>query len=1080
MKRNFLKRSMALAVAVAMTASSLPTSFAFAEEEIVMEEVALDAAVEEEADVLVEEPAVAEAEVAVSEEVAADEFVMDIETVEEGAEEAELNATGTPGTPAQVTGLTFNQGGDLAWNYIPGVDEYEIRVTDAAGSEYSDDTKDDGAGKQIPKYVTVKGGNIPTYSPSSIKWLKQVALNAATGNYETKKDAQDNEIYANVPGAAYQISVRAVNRYGATGDAVAPSYGDWSAPISYTVPAVAGTITDLAFSYEEKGIYYFTTDAAINGAVYVKMSKTSGFETENIVYDYSVSTTDSKKFAVTDSGLTAGTTYYIKAINTSEYPTTEAWAAAPAVAFTTKAEAALKTITGLTYEYEDNWYYFSFDPVLDKGDYFYEIRYTEDPTLAFETWTLGSLSMHEGQFSIDKTYYVAAATYKWDTNTYEKVYGTLSNVVTIARTAPVSAIGTVTVVERNQNGILFDAGVKPNSEERIEWWISETEDFAAPYTGKDAKTSIGEGGKRFTLYYSDMTPGKTYYVRARVKNNYYKNSDEYKDNGNAYSAFSNVVTVSTSLPNITVSTRGVSNTSLILSIGSEYDEGYLTGFQIQRKNGKKWATLTKTTDDEYKDTGLKKDTAYTYRVRPYYYNEKTGTTTYGTWAYTEATTWGSALKLKATPKTKKAITLTWSKVKGAEGYEIYRCVTDSSSTQVKDGEYNDFSKYTLIKTVKKSKKKYVDKKLTPGVTYSYIVRAFKTVDGKKCYIQDDATASLAFGGYFDYETVQNANGTIKATWTPVTAADGYVIEQKDNTTGEWAVIAKKKATVKTYTFPATTDPDGTTYRIRPYKGSEYMSANEFTVTMYLAAPTGVTAKAAADGSITVTWNAVAGADYYKVFRTTSSHAVYNANLKNNGIYAEDEALVEYVANAAYKSGYEEKDTEIEGTTFVDRPVSYVSNGATITENDGPTAGVKYYYYVKAYKRGTAKNYVEGDYDYIAVTSGVSTMASATVTTTTAAKKPALKAKKITSSKGKVTVQWKKVAGAEGYVIYRSDKKKSGYTIVGSVDKGSTLKYVDGSVTKGKTYYYKVKAVKYNEAGASVLSAFSKVKQIKAK
>lgn len=65
---------------------------------------------------------------------------------------------------------------------------------------------------------------------------------------------------------------------------------------------------------------------------------------------------------------------------------------------------------------------------------------------------------------------------------------------------------------------------------------------------------------------------------------------------------------------------------------------------------------------------------------------------------------------------KKKATLTWKKVKGAAGYQVYRSMR-------KNG------KYVCVKKNLKAEK-YTDKKLKKGKTYYYKVRAYKKVNGK--------------------------------------------------------------------------------------------------------------------------------------------------------------------------------------------------------------------------------------------------------------------------------------------------------------------------------------------------------------
>lgn len=61
----------------------------------------------------------------------------------------------------------------------------------------------------------------------------------------------------------------------------------------------------------------------------------------------------------------------------------------------------------------------------------------------------------------------------------------------------------------------------------------------------------------------------------------------------------------------------------------------------------------------------------------------------------------------------------------------------------------------------------------------------------------------------------------------------------------------------------------------------------------------------------------------------------------------------------------------------------------------------------------------------------------------------------------VTVKWKRVSGAKKYMIFRSNKAKSGFKRIAVVKKAKIVKYVDKKVKKGKKYYYRVIAVKNN-------------------
>ena len=105
-------------------------------------------------------------------------------------------------------------------------------------------------------------------------------------------------------------------------------------------------------------------------------------------------------------------------------------------------------------------------------------------------------------------------------------------------------------------------------------------------------------------------------------------------------------------------------------------------------------------------------------------------------------------------------------------------------------------------------------------------------------------------------------------------------------------------------------------------------------------------------------------------------------------------------------------------------------------------------------------------------SGFSTVSSA---------KPTLSQGAITklskSGKTAVKIKWKKIAGANGYQIYRATKKTGTYKKVATVKKGSKVSYTNKKLKKGKTYYYKVRPYR-TVSGKKQYGAFSKVKKIK--
>ena len=162
-------------------------------------------------------------------------------------------------------------------------------------------------------------------------------------------------------------------------------------------------------------------------------------------------------------------------------------------------------------------------------------------------------------------------------------------------------------------------------------------------------------------------------------------------------------------------TSTIKNNSIKLAWSSQ---DYADGYQICNTSNRVVATTNK---NSYTVKGLNSCTTYKFKVRSYVEN------TDGTISYGDFSTAVSAKTLLNTPKltakstSRGKVTLSWTKVSKATGYEIYY------STK-KDGIY------TRLKTVSKSStRKYVDAGLASGEKYYYTIRAYRTANGVKTY-----------------------------------------------------------------------------------------------------------------------------------------------------------------------------------------------------------------------------------------------------------------------------------------------------------------------------------------------------------
>ena len=161
------------------------------------------------------------------------------------------------------------------------------------------------------------------------------------------------------------------------------------------------------------------------------------------------------------------------------------------------------------------------------------------------------------------------------------------------------------------------------------------------------------------------------------------------------------------------------------------------------------------------------------------------------------------------------------------------------------------------------------------------------------------------------------------------------------------------------------------------------------------------------------------------------------------------------------SGYEVLRATSKTGTY--KSVKTITSGSTVSYTDKSLAtGTTYYYKVRAYRTGEKKK----------VYSSYSSVVSA---------KPVLKTPsvKLTSGSKKATIKWEKISGASGYEVYRATSKSGKYSKIKTITKNSTVSYVNSSLTKNKTYYYKVRAYR-TVNGKKIYSSYSLAKSVKVK
>ncbi|MGN0654622.1 MAG: fibronectin type III domain-containing protein [Oscillospiraceae bacterium] len=139
----------------------------------------------------------------------------------------------------------------------------------------------------------------------------------------------------------------------------------------------------------------------------------------------------------------------------------------------------------------------------------------------------------------------------------------------------------------------------------------------------------------------------------------------------------------------------------------------------------------------------------------------------------------------------------------------------------------------------------------------------------------------------------------------------------------------------------------------------------------------------------------------------------------------------------------------------------VNTTATSYKMSNLKTGTKYTFRIRAYKELNGKKYYSS---------------WKVLTTSTSPGTPSLK---VTAGTKKASLSWNKQTGASGYVVYMATSKNGTYKKVATVKGGTKTSYTKTGLTKGKTYYFKVRAYKTVD-GTNIYGAYSAVKSAKIK
>jgi len=241
---------------------------------------------------------------------------------------------------------------------------------------------------------------------------------------------------------------------------------------------------------------------------------------------------------------------------------------------------------------------------------------------------------------------------------------------------------------------------------------------------------------------------------------------------NGKTATCNVI-VTTPL-NLTLSVASASSMKISWTTGAgitAYEVWYATS-----ENGK-YQQAKVTTDTSYTQTDLDAGTTYYYKIRPY--KTISDTKVYGDYTSVKSKklTVPTPMNVKLTNSSANSLKVSWTKVAGASGYEIYRATS-------KSGTYKKIETITSGTTIS-----YTNKSLTNGKTYYYKVCAYKTVDASNkysdyCSIQSKKV-NLAKSAV---TATAKSKSSIKLSWKKVSGATKYEVYRATSKNGTYKKI----------------------------------------------------------------------------------------------------------------------------------------------------------------------------------------------------------------------------------------------------------------------------------------------------
>lgn len=375
-----------------------------------------------------------------------------------------------------------------------------------------------------------------------------------------------------------------------------------------------------------------------------------------------------------------------------------------------------------------------------------------------------------------------------------------------------------------------------------------------------------------------------------------------------------------------------------------------------------------------------------------------------------------------------------------------------------------------------------------GRTYAYVERSDGIVIDSDSIRTFTVKINRVSKKEVTLKSINNVNGGVKLTWTPLTTGTKYNVYRKAAGETKWTKLTSLGKGSSSYTDKTVKSGKKYTYTVKCFDGKFESLYNKTGLsTTYLSTPTlSKVGSSGTAGYAKVSWSKVSGAKGYYVYRKGGSLNNYKwekiATIKSG-------STVSYVDKSAKSTDWNYTYTvrAFNGKTtssynkngvdynFIKAPVLKSAapdkNGVKITWADSGSVTSFYYVYRKT---STGWERIGKTTEKTFVDTNVKSGKTYTYTVKACAKTnaggfnpkgisskflstPTLKTIAFDASQ-RTKITWNKVSGAQGYRIYRKVTGEKSWTKLADIKNGSTVSYLDTiKKSSGTTYTYTVRA-----------------------